>query len=227
MKLALDTSQTAGSIALWENGQTIYSACFNVSITHSETLMPQLDAALNFCDRQPNDIKAIYLGNGPGSFTGLRIGLATAKGIAFGLKIPLRVFSSLQLSAFQRLNCGKNILAVADAKMREVYAALYDENLNELVPPGVFEPRTLLTWKLGTPYLVGSGAKLVQALFKESNSPFVPVPDSPLNAAGLFQLAQIFPEHEEYDFEKLAALEPFYLRESTAQVRAKTKPILA
>ena len=223
MKLALDTSQTAGSIALWENGRPLYSACFDISITHSETLMPKLDAALDFCSRQPSDIEAIYLGNGPGSFTGLRIGLATAKGIFVGLKIPLRVFSSLQLCALNRYRCGRNILAAADAKMREVYAALYDENLNELVPPGVFEPSALLDWNLGAPYLVGSGAKLVQALFKENNTPFVPVPDSPLNAAGLFQLAEIFPENEEYDFEKLAVLEPFYLRESTAQVHAQTK----
>ncbi|NLW19108.1 MAG: tRNA (adenosine(37)-N6)-threonylcarbamoyltransferase complex dimerization subunit type 1 TsaB [Candidatus Cloacimonetes bacterium] len=223
MKLALDTSQTAGSIALWENGQTLYSACFNISVTHSETLMPQLDAALDFCNRQPADLEAVYLGNGPGSFTGLRIGLATAKGIAYGLKIPLRVFSSLQLSALQRHQCGKNILAVADAKMRELYAALYDENLNELVPPGVWEPEALLDWKLDNPYFVGSGAKLAQSLFEEKGIPCTPVLAQPLDASGLFHLAQLFPEDEAYNFEELAALEPFYLRESTAQVRAKSK----
>ncbi len=219
MKLALDTSQNAGSIALWDSDRVVFSACFDISITHSETLMPQLDAALKFCGCQPGDISSVYLANGPGSFTGLRIGLATAKGIAYGLKIPLLTFSTLQLAALQRFHCGRKILAVMDAKMRELYAALYDENLNELRPPAVHEPAKLLDWDLNGAYLLGSGAKLLKPLLEEGGITFVEVPETPLNAAGLFSLASLFPSREEYDFDRLASLEPLYLRESTAQVR--------
>lgn len=185
--------------------------------------MPQVDAALKFCGFQPTDIRAVYLANGPGSFTGLRIGLATAKGIAFGLKIPLLTFSSLQLAALKRYQCGCRILAVTDAKMREVYAALYDENLREIVPPSVCEPEQLLDWNLAGCYLLGSGASLLEPLLRERNIPFIPVPESPLNAAEIFTLGRIFPQKEIYDFQHIAALEPLYLRESTAQIRRQGK----
>lgn len=219
MKLALDTSQNSGSIALWNSGRVLYSACFDISITHSETLMPQVDAALTFCGFKPADISAVYLANGPGSFTGLRIGLATAKGIAFGLKIPLRAFSTLQLEALCRYRCGRKVLAVVDAKMREVYAALYDEELNVLEGPAVLAPEELLNWDLSGAYLTGSSSKLLKPSLEERGIPFVPVPEAPLDASGLFTLAAIFPREENYDFQQLASLEPFYLRESTAQVR--------
>lgn len=223
MKLALDTSQNSGSIALWDSGREIYSACFDISITHSETLMPQVDAALKFCGFQPADISAVYLANGPGSFTGLRIGLATAKGIAYGLKIPLLAFLTLQLAALQRYRCGRKILAVIDARMREVYAALYDEDLRELAAPAVCGPEELLNWELGGAYLLGSGARLLEPLLTKRSIPFVAVPETALNAAGLFTLAGIFPREESYDFQHLASLEPFYLRESTAQARRQGK----
>ncbi|HOY83970.1 MAG TPA: tRNA (adenosine(37)-N6)-threonylcarbamoyltransferase complex dimerization subunit type 1 TsaB [Candidatus Syntrophosphaera sp.] len=223
MKLALDTSQNSGSIALCESGRVVYSACFDISITHSETLMPQVDAALKFCGFQPADIRAVYLANGPGSFTGLRIGLATAKGIAYGLKIPLRAFSTLQLAALRRYRCGRGILAVVDAKMREVYAALYDEDLNELAGPAVLTPEELLDWDLRGAYLTGSGSQLLKPALEERGVPFVSVPQAPLDASGLFTLAALSPQEESYDFQQLASLEPLYLRESTAQLRRQGK----
>lgn len=224
LKLALDTSQTSGSIALWNAGRVVYSAFFDISITHSETLMPQVDHALRFCGFTPGDLKSIYLTIGPGSFTGLRIGLATAKGIAYGLKIPLVAFSTLQLCALQRFQCGRKVLAVLDAKMKELYAALYDEQLRELVPPQICKPEDILAWDVAGAYLLGSGAGIVRSLPEEEKSGLIPVPDSPVCASGLFTLAELFPAPEAYDFKQLAELEPQYLRESTAQIRKKTKP---
>ncbi|HNQ44051.1 MAG TPA: tRNA (adenosine(37)-N6)-threonylcarbamoyltransferase complex dimerization subunit type 1 TsaB, partial [Candidatus Cloacimonadota bacterium] len=117
MILALDSSQSAGSLALMDAGRLVYSAWFDIRITHSETLMPQLDAAFKLCGYSQKDLSGIVLCNGPGSFTGLRIGLATAKGIAFGLGIPVTTFNSLQLAALNCLPAGTNILALIDAKM--------------------------------------------------------------------------------------------------------------
>jgi len=218
LKLALDTTQTSGSLALWKAGSVVYSAWFNISITHSETLMPQIDHALAFCGCKPSDLKTLLLAIGPGSFTGLRIGLATAKGIAFGLKIPLLAFNSLQMLAWYRYNCGRKILAVIDAKMKEVYAALYDENLGELNPPQVCSPEQISGWDLENAFLLGSGAPLVEPLLRERGIGFTPVPHQVFTASALFGLAELFPQTETYDFEQLAKLEPLYLRDSTAQV---------
>lgn len=221
MKLALDTSQTSGSIALWDSGRVVYSAYFDISITHSETLMPQVDHALKFCGFRPSDIESLLLTIGPGSFTGLRIGLATAKGIAYGLKITLKAFSTLRLCALPRYGCGRNILTVLDAKMKEVYAALYDEELNELVSPRVCSPGEIASWDLGEPYLLGSGAHLVGKDLETQGVKTISVPYKPINAADLFTLATLFPGSEASGIDQLAELEPQYLRESTAQVRKK------
>jgi len=219
LKLALDTSQSSGSIALWDSGRIVYSAYFNIAITHSETLMPQLDAGLRLCGYAVSDIKAVLLTLGPGSFTGLRIGLASAKGIAYGLRIPLLSFDTLRLCALQRHKCGCRILSVLDAKMHQVYAALYDEDLIELQSPRVCAAEELVDWDARGCYLLGSGSDLVQPVLESAGFNAVRVYEQPLNAAGLFQLAELFPQEEIYDFDRLAELEPLYLRESTAQVR--------
>lgn len=218
MKLALDTSQSSGSIALWHSGRVVYSAFFDISITHSETLMPQVDTALKLCGFSPADTEAVLLTEGPGSFTGLRIGLATAKGIAYGLKIPVLTFGTLQLCALQRYQCGRDILVVLDAKMKEVYAALYNQDLRELHPPQVCAPEQILNWDLQKPYLLGSGVPLLRSLLDDHQIDTIPVPGQALGAAGLFTLAELFPRSATYDFNLLAELEPQYLRESTAQI---------
>jgi tRNA threonylcarbamoyladenosine biosynthesis protein TsaB len=223
LKLALDSSQSFGSIALAEQGKLIYSSFFSISITHSETLMPQVDYALKFCGCKPSDLEAVYFSQGPGSFTGLRIGLATAKGIAYGLKIPLRGFSSLQLCALQRRNCGRRILCLLDAKMKELYAALYDEQLNELRAPCVCKAEDILDWEIDGAYLLGSGAPLLKPHLADSALNLLEVDELPPLAAGLFTLAELFGAPEAYDFNALAELEPDYLRESTAQIRAKQR----
>ncbi len=219
MKLALDTSQSSGSIALWDKGKTIWSTCFDIRITHSETLMPQIDTAMKFCGYKPADIKTVLVTSGPGSFTGLRIGLATAKGIAYALKIPILTYSSLQLYALQRYHCGKDILVLLDAKMQEVYAALYNENLEEIYPPQVCTLEHILSWELRDCYLMERGINSLELLSQEKNVPFISVPDLPISAAGLFLLQEIFPQPEIYNLDYVANLEPKYLREYNAQIQ--------
>ncbi|MDP2172428.1 MAG: tRNA (adenosine(37)-N6)-threonylcarbamoyltransferase complex dimerization subunit type 1 TsaB, partial [Candidatus Cloacimonadaceae bacterium] len=198
MILALDTSQSAGSIALQREGRLIYSVYFDLSITHSETLMPQIDAALKFCGFLPKDISAILLCNGPGSFTGLRIGLATAKGIAFGLNVPLYCHDALKLCALQRFQCGRNILTVIDAKMRDIYAALYDENLNVLEAPRVCKPEEINTWNADGAYILGSASSIVSNAIGESGMEFVLAAggDEITGAAALFSLQELMPAEE-------------------------------
>jgi len=217
LKLALDASQPSGSIALQEEGKLVYASSFGVNITHSETLMPQVDHAVKLCGKRPEDITGVLLCNGPGSFTGLRIGLATAKGIAFGLQIPLHVYNSLEVKALGRWDCGKPILSVLDARMGQVYAALYDEHLREIIAPSVCDPKEIKNWRVGEAYMVGNGSHLVDL---DGCQKFPPSLEESVNvAASLFALQELRMDKAPYDFDVLASLEPFYLRESTAQIK--------
>lgn len=223
MHIALDTTQQHGSIALAENGVLLYSAWLDIRITHSETLMPELDHALKLCHKSPRSIKAIHLCNGPGSFTGLRIGLATAKGIAYANKIPVYTYSSLELCGINLYACGRDILVVIDAKMNEIYAAKYDQYLSELLPPTVMKPEDIAQYADGECFLLGSGSELVLATLAQNGISCIRVLpyQERMNAAGLFALHCIKKTSLEYDYQVLAELEPMYLRESTAQIRKK------
>ncbi len=217
LTLALDASQASGSLALFGDEALLYSAYFALNITHSETLMPQLDLALKLTGFAPTQISKILLANGPGSFTGLRIGLATAKGIAYANQCVLKPFSSLKLAALPRYQCGKNILSVVDAKMKEVYAALWDAELNLLEGPRVCSPEELLLWDLGDAWVIGDGSHLIP-----HDSRLSRVDSRALgfvSAIGLNVLDVMEAASDEYDFEYLANLEPCYLRDYKAQIK--------
>lgn len=186
--------------------------------------MPAIDNALSFCGYVPQDIKALYVCSGPGSFTGLRIGLATAKGIAFGLNIPLYSFSSLLLGASAAYGLGRKIMCCIDAKMKELYIAYYDEYLQEIIPPRVISPAAMLELAEDGFILCGSGTALVSPLLTEAGRKFYPLPSVGQNpgAAGLFSLAQLWPE--KHQARNLEDLEPLYLRESTAQIKKNSQP---
>jgi len=185
--------------------------------------MPAIDHALSFCGASQNDLKAVYICNGPGSFTGLRIGLATAKGIAFGLQLPLYAYSSLQLCALSATGLGKNILCCIDAKMKEVYFALYSPTLEEIIPPQILKPENLATQELGEFILCGSAALMMQPLLIAQDRHFHPLNNllNIPNAAGLFALGEMLPHL--HTPQNLAELEPLYLRESTAQIKLNSQ----
>ena len=183
--------------------------------------MPAIDLALKFCGATPQDLSAVYVCQGPGSFTGLRIGIATAKGIAFGLNIPLFAYNSLELCALAVSGLGRNILCAIDAKMKEIYSAYYTPLLTEISPPELLSPVQLCQHEEDDFILCGSATGMLIPLLQESGHHFYPA-NSTLqipNAAGLFALAELLPAKALP--RKLAELEPLYLRESTAQVQNK------
>ncbi len=223
--LALDTSQQSGSVALEKNGTLIYQCYFNVDITHSETLMPQVDAALKCCGFSPEDLHGVITTIGPGSFTGLRIGLATAKGIAFGRKIPLLTYSTLETIATNCYTSKLPILVCLDAKMKELYAALYSPILEPILEPCVIDAESLAAKIDKKVLLVGNApAKIEELLLSKGLQPEYALAHQNLPmAAALFSLRRMKPQPEIFDFEQLAALAPQYLRESTAQIKFNQK----
>ena len=97
--LAFETSAKAASVALMENGKLLGESYQNTGLTHSQTLMVMAQELIRQCGKEPSDVGAVAVANGPGSFTGVRIGAAAAKGFAWGREIPLYGVSTLEAMA--------------------------------------------------------------------------------------------------------------------------------
>ncbi|MCB5250547.1 MAG: tRNA (adenosine(37)-N6)-threonylcarbamoyltransferase complex dimerization subunit type 1 TsaB [Candidatus Cloacimonadales bacterium] len=223
--LSLDTSSNAGSIALEKGGKILYINYFDSLITHSETLMPSINEAFKLAKIKAQDIDAILLANGPGSFTGLRIGLATAKGIAYPHKIPILPFYTLEANAINYMNKGKPILSIIDAKMDEIYLSLYDEHLNEISSPCCFSYPELQFFleekKLDNFFLCGDKPDSLIKIFKQNKINYFEQTGilSLKICTSLFSLMSLRKICPEWNNEAYAALEPFYVRKSIAQIR--------
>lgn len=131
--LAIDTSTLTAGVCLLSDGRVLAERRERVT-THSERLMVLVDQVLAAAGRAPRELDAVACGAGPGSFTGLRIGLGTAKGLCFALSRPLILISSLEALA-ARVHEGR-VCAVLDAHKSEVYAALYEAKGGTLAPLG-------------------------------------------------------------------------------------------
>lgn len=124
--LALECSATPASVALWKDGQMLGESYVRIKQTHSQTLLPMTQALLNAVGVKVADLDRIAVSHGPGSFTGVRIGIATAKGLAFAGDIPCCGVSTLEVIAAGGLALeGRVLCAVMDARVRQVYGALF------------------------------------------------------------------------------------------------------
>lgn len=130
--LALDSSGLVASVALVEEkeGRTevIASYSTNYKKTHSQTLLPMIDEMMRRVETEIESVDAIGVSNGPGSFTGLRIGVATAKGLAFALGKPIIEVPTLEALAFQLPLQDKLVCPIMDARRNQVYTGIYRTN---------------------------------------------------------------------------------------------------
>lgn len=123
--LSVDTSATAASVALAEEGKLIGETFINTSLTHSQTLIPMVEQLLSNTKTDISDIDAIAVNAGPGSFTGVRIGVAAVKGLAFANDIPCVSVSTLHSMAYNFISSNCIVCAVMDARCSQVYNALF------------------------------------------------------------------------------------------------------
>lgn len=147
--LAVDTNSSAGSVALLDNRRLLAEINLDSLQTHSERLLPSIDFMLKTLSLKSQDIDGYALAVGPGSFTGIRIGMGTVKAMASAHNKPIAPVSNLEALALKlkasqvRLVCPLN-----DAKKNEVYAALYElkaKNMREVIPAGVYKPDLFFT----------------------------------------------------------------------------------
>lgn len=122
--LAFDTSGWLGTIALGTADRLLAEITIGVSARHAESLLPSIDSALRQAGVARDDLRAIVVGAGPGSFTGIRIAGATAKGLVAALDVPLYAFSSLSMIA-AGAGTAEPVCAMFDARRGEVYAACH------------------------------------------------------------------------------------------------------
>lgn len=131
--LALDSSGLVASAAVVENDVTVAEYTINYKKTHSQTLLPMLDEIKRMTELELHTIDAIAVAAGPGSFTGLRIGSATAKGLGFALDIPIISVPTVDSLAYNFYGSEKLICPLMDARRNQVYTGLYTFEGGELI----------------------------------------------------------------------------------------------
>lgn len=123
--LSFETSAKAASVALHDGERLLGESYQNTGLTHSQTLMVMAEDLLKQCGRTPQDVTAAAVAAGPGSFTGIRIGVAAAKGFAWGAKLPCYGVSTLEAMALSLGAYQGYICPVMDARRAQVYTALF------------------------------------------------------------------------------------------------------
>lgn len=223
--LAICSTSSSGSIAICKDDQITFISFLDIKITHSERLMPQIDTGLRQSKLSLDDIDLICVATGPGSFTGIRIGLATAKGLCMGKQIPLFAVNTLELLAYNFKGYNLPIMPFIDAKMQEVYAALYDGKMNEIIPPQNTNPADFLKLIKEKVLIVGDALKKFEMQIIESKINYktaMPHQTMPL-ASILISMALALSEIPKYNFDEISALHPNYLRKSQAELVKEEK----
>ncbi len=131
--LAIEASGSAASVALTEDNVLRAEFTLNYKMTHSQTLMPLIDMVKKYLNLDLNTIDFVACSKGPGSFTGLRIGAATAKGIAMGINKPIVPVSTLAAMAYNVYMTDTLICPIMDARRRQVYTGLYSWDNDRIV----------------------------------------------------------------------------------------------
>lgn len=184
LTLAFESSAKAASVALCRDGALIsqYSQCS--ALTHSRTLLPMAEDMLKNAELKLGDVDLIAVAHGPGSFTGIRIGVSTVKGLAWAADKPCVGVSTLEAMAWHGLAAGGYICPVMDARRSQVYNALFE--IRDGRPVRLCEDRPIAlaelkeeVEKLSSPvFLVGDGAGLTAAFFRENGLNFRLAPEN-------------------------------------------------
>ncbi len=213
--LNIETSTTVCSIALAENGKVVLLREINEGYTHAENLHIFIQEILSEAKLEPKKLDAIAVGSGPGSYTGLRIGVSAAKGMAYALQIPLIAVNTLKLMAggVAEKNTDQLYCPMLDARRMEVYCAVFDKDLNEVKATSaeIISEENLSYFSFDKP-LIFFGDGMTKSKEILSQLPNVKFIDQVVPSAG--QLAELsYSKYLAKEFEDVAYFEPFYLKD--------------
>ena len=225
--LSLETATPVCSVALHKDGKLLGLMELHLGQSHSALLGVLVEDTVRHAGYSFEDLDLIAVSKGPGSYTGLRIGTASAKGLCFTLDIPLVAINTLEAMAYgvARYGISESYLCpMIDARRMEVYALIVDEQMNLIMPtsPIVVEEGTFENFMKDRPVLFfGDGAsKCKEVLSANSNARFVD--HITPSAENIGVLAHEMQKENKLVYEDLAYFEPFYLKEFVAkQPKAK------
>lgn len=222
--LALDSSGLVASVAVMEDDTMLAEFTMNYKKTHSQTLLPMLDEMAKMIELDLNTVDAIAVAGGPGSFTGLRIGSATAKGLGLALHKPLISIPTVDGLAYNLCGTEKIVCPLMDARRNQVYTGIYEFEGNTLkvIEPQMAVDISVIAEKLNAlgreVVFLGDGYPVYEKKLEESmRVPFMAAPAhlSRQRAGALGALAFVYAK--EGKLESAGEHQPDYLRLSQAE----------
>lgn len=208
--LALDSSAVAGSVALCDGERLLCEYTVNLGNTHSETILPMIESILKLSGYTADDIDIFACSEGPGSFTGIRIGASTVKGLAFSTDKPCIGVSTLEALAYNLIGTDGIICPVMNARRAQVYNALFDAELNRITEDRAIAAADLAAElaKYDKVFLCGDGVQV--ALSGGVNA--IPAPERLKHQSGYSVAQCALKKYLSGDRSKDTELSPVYLR---------------
>lgn len=216
----IETSTECCSAALAEDGKVVASRKCDTPKLHASTLAPFCAEVLAEAGVNAAECSAVAVSEGPGSYTGLRVGVSTAKGLCFGAGIPLIGIDTLQILALSAEGSFDRIVAMIDARRMEVYAAVFDVNGKRLgETEAVILDADSYSKELseGSVLFIGTGVEKFRNICTSPNASF----QSCFPAAD-HMAAPAFEAYAKKEFKDVAYFEPFYLKEFVAGISKKS-----
>ncbi len=210
--LCIETASTNCSVAIGVNGKLLaLKEDYDSSYSHAERLHNFIKEILAENGFELSDLDAIAVSKGPGSYTGLRIGVSAAKGLCFSLDLPLISVSTLTSLANQVENEG-TIIPMMDARRMEVYTAVFDKDKNQIEDTSakILDAESYKEYlDEQVVYFIGSGVEKFKKICEHPNARYIE--DKLPSSAQMVSLATI--KHKISDFEDVAYFEPYYLKD--------------
>lgn len=236
--LAVETSTSTGSVALVEaplpeddlfRGEKVLAeVILNLPVTHSESLMPSIDRLLQEASISITHVQGIALALGPGSFTGLRIGASTVKGLAYALRVPVVGVPTLDALAHNARFASSLICPVLDARKKEVYAALFRGNgegrVDKISEDWVMAPEDLCSRIVEKTIFLGNGIELYGKVLREKLGPHALLAPPDLSLPRALNVARLsLPKFKKGITLDIFSFTPTYIRRSEAEIQHQVK----
>ncbi|MDH3381108.1 MAG: tRNA (adenosine(37)-N6)-threonylcarbamoyltransferase complex dimerization subunit type 1 TsaB [Flavobacteriaceae bacterium] len=211
--LNIETASKNCSVSISENGDIIALKEINEGgYTHAENLHPFIEEVLKISNLKINNIDAVAVSKGPGSYTGLRIGVSAAKGICFAIDKPLISIDTLKVLALQLNIENGYIIPMLDARRLEVYSSIFDEYHQEIrkTEAEILNEDSFINYLNSEKvYFLGDGSEKFKSMISHPNAIFIDNKFPSANKMGILSEEKF----QKNEFENLAYFEPFYLKD--------------